>query len=123
MNNDVIKIKCRLVDSLSGYQYKIRIYDDACNLIIDDFTDAFGNYDFCFSKYGIYRIVITNCVVAPYEKKLLFYVNKCCCKELVVMFNESNKHIENPITFNVTDRYYKGLPIMKGKVILWTINK
>lgn len=119
----MIKIKCRLCDSLDLYYYKIEIYDKKNNLIISDFTNVFGKYLFKFPCCGIYKIVVINCNLIPHKKIITLFVDNNYDEELCVIFNKFITRKKHLITINMLDYNYNGLPLNKGRVILWETNK
>lgn len=111
----MLKIICVVKDSLKIYKYNIKIYDEFNNKIIDDFTDIYGHYNFNVMYHGIYKIDIIHSRFGRQSKTLFINENN---NDLLIIFN--NTH---PITISLVDQNYFGLPIDKGRVILWIINK
>lgn len=124
MIKKIIKIKCKLCDSLDFCHCKIKIYDKKNHLIIDDFTDKSGNYLFLVPCYGIYKISIINCNFFPSKKNITVFIDETYSEELCVIFNKFVTRKKHLVTINVLDYNYKGLPLNKGRVILWKkVNK
>lgn len=118
----MLEIKCKTINSLNKYKYKIKIYDKNCHLIIDDYTFEFGKFYFTFCKNNIYIINISNNMLFPHENNIIFYASNNSYKKLVVEFKEKLVY-KPPIILKLTDQFYKDLPIMKGNIKLWKMNK
>lgn len=116
-----MKIYCKLCDSIDNYQYNIKIYDENNRLIFNKETNSYG-YIFFNVIYGrVYKIVASNCKAIPKVRCVMVYINNTCSNKVLITFNKfTNNH---PVTIKLTDQYYRGLPISKGRVILWKINK
>lgn len=122
MSNKTIKIRCRLCDSLNNYCYKIKIYNNKNELVVNSYTDNRGCLLFKIPYFGVYKIIILNNSFIPRKKVLTIFINKHICNELVVTFNKYCIKKRHPITIIMTDKNYKGLPITKGRMILWKTN-
>lgn len=116
-----IKIKCAISNSLYSCKYHIRIFDKHDTLIFEDDTSLKENYIiFDFPSFDIYKIKIfsSNNIVPGYICKKI-YIHKNICDTLLFLFEIPQKKRNAPKTYHLTDQNYKGLPIMKGEIILW----
>ncbi|MBP3635891.1 MAG: hypothetical protein J6J17_05540 [Bacilli bacterium] len=123
MNDDKIKIKCKVLDSIDEYKFNIKIYDSYNTLIYCGNTDESGTMYFKPKYYGVYKVIITN-KKNIYPRKLcssiLIYNNYC--HTFLFSFYKCLKNKNNPITIILTDKNYKNLPIEKGEILLWPKN-
>lgn len=114
-----IKIKCIFNSSISIYCYKILIYNSKNEKIVDSYTDKMGVFNFKCPCFGIYKIIIIpDYRLVPAKKCITILVNQKTTDKLSFIFT-SRVNYFHPITIKMTDQNYKGLPIMKGKIILW----
>lgn len=118
-----LKIKCRVCGTMEPAQFYIKIYNIKKELIFDSVTDSLGCVVVNFPYDGVYNITITSSNnLVPKEIKRVLYVYDFCPDTLLFNFNNINNYESAPIKFVVTDTNYKGLPIMKGELILWQKN-
>lgn len=122
MNNNKVKIKCRVFDSIDIYKYNIKIYDLDNRLIYCENTDEMGIVYFEPKNYGLYKIVITN-NDNMYPRKIysnILIFNNYHTFLFIFYKNLINKF--NSVTIILTDKNYKNLPIEKGEILLWQKN-
>lgn len=104
-----------LANSMNICNCRIKVYEK-CKLIIDDYTDELGNY-YLDVPFGTYKLIVSNCKLYPKIQCFTLLVNNYDDK-LIINFN--NRH---PITIKLVDQNYKGLPIDKGRMIFWIMDK
>lgn len=116
--NRKVKIKCYLCDTISTYQFHVKIFDERKCLIFDKDTDCLGEAEFFIKKFGVYKIVIIpkSPLNPRYISKYIYIDNDT--KVLPFAFSINCYH-EHQIIVELTDRYYSGLPVLKGEVDLW----
>lgn len=110
-----IKIKIRSNKSISLYCYHILIFDDD-RLVFDDYTKNGEIYFNVEYKKG-YCIIIINPL--GFRKKIAFYYNNYTLNEFTIVMKNCLSKKSHLITIKLTDHNYKGLPILKGKIVLW----
>jgi hypothetical protein len=116
-----IKIKCFCATNIDVYQYHVLIYDSHNCLVFDNFTDMCKVFFNAFVG-EVYKIIAinNNCL---YPKRI---IKKVCIRKNVdsiffVFNNFCQCKKEHKIVCQITDKYYEGLPIMKGEIDLWNI--
>lgn len=109
----MIKIKCMLDSSIDICKCRVRLYKNDI-LLIDECTNKYGYYCFNIEK-GIYKLKISNKYYYPKIQYFSIFINNND-EEIIVNFNK--KH---PITVRLVDNY--NLPIEKGRMIFWKMNK
>ena len=79
------------------------------------------NIDCYFNYFGIYKIIIND--FGYYNKKrcIILFINKKTPEELLIVNTPFIKK-SHKVNINLTDQNYKGLPIVKGEIILWEKN-
>ena len=122
MKNKKIKLNFRVEDNLNIYSYNVKFYDENNNLISEGVTNELGGLDFNVPGFGVYQIVVYSSSIIPCRQCLVLLVNENTPEFLLFTFNRYNVKKQHLITVNLTDKIYKGLPIMKGQVILWQDN-
>ena len=116
-----IKIKCATSNGLYSYKYHIKIFDKNDILIFEGNTSLKENYIiYDFPSFDIYKIIIYSSqnVIPGYICKNV-YIHKNICSTLLFLFEIPSKKKNIPKKCYLTDKNYKGLPIMKGEMILW----
>lgn len=115
MSNLVI-LKCRNCDSISISSYRVFVYDHKNNLIIDDYTNNIGDIEIRFPCYDVYKIIILdlkrckrNCIIVLINEET---------HDKIYFFSDIKINTSHPIKLILTDKYYKGLPIEKGDLVL-----
>lgn len=120
MKNNEVKIRYILNDRLDNSYHKILIFNNENKLLFDGYTDVKGSFLFQAPYFGIYKIIILT------KEKTLCKVMKILVrknKNNYFLFKINNKKINlQTVTFWVTDKNYKGLPLKKGEMILWQKN-
>ena len=103
--------KIKLIFIGLGFNNKtyISIYDCNNNLIFEGVT-CNNQIDLCLEECNAYRIVVISNNIKLVTS---FFVNNN--SRYKFNLNISN----NPITFILTDFYYKNLPIERGELLLW----
>jgi hypothetical protein len=114
--NKEIEIICLENDCLGLYKYHILIYNDLNELIIDDYTHL-GKLFFTVPKNKLYKIVVINKCQRKICKSIF---TNASTEKIIFIFNKINLS-SHPIITKLTDKYYPGLPIMKGDIDLWNI--
>lgn len=108
-----IKIKCKAINDLNTCKYHVIILNNK-NIIFDGYTKETIYLNL---KIGIYNIVIIPCNNKSNKICSTFIVDDNSCNTFNFVFYK-----KNPITIKITDKNYKGLPIEKGKIIIWQNN-
>lgn len=109
-----IRIKCKLFNNIDIVKYHVIIFDHKNNLILDDYTNKLGCLYFKPQYYGLYNIII----IPSIGYKVIctgIYINEKT-DNFVFSFRSYSPLI---ITFKLTDKNYKDLPIKEGKLFLW----
>ncbi|MGN1358605.1 MAG: hypothetical protein ACI4WU_04490 [Bacilli bacterium] len=117
MKKGIVMIKCFFNDTIGINKFHIWVYDLDNNLVCDGDTDCLGWYKFSPSCSGIFKIIV--CFKGKREvmrncRNILVCDNKC--NKFLFCFSRINFHKLPLITFKLTDRYYKDLPIEKGEM-------
>lgn len=101
---ETVKVKC-----LNTINYHIIVYDN--NNVLYDLKSFNGVVCFNLFNYGIYKIKLSS---LGYQKTIIYYYNGKCNN---IYFSFDNNA---PIKIiRLTDKYYLGLPIMKGEITFW----
>ena len=110
-----VKIKCKLSNSINNYKYEIIIYNCYCEKIFNEFTDENGILFFDAPYYGVYKILI----LKNKNQRLCtnFYIGNNVDEDFYFLITNLKKDF-HLITFKITDKNYKGLPIKEGKITL-----
>lgn len=105
-------------NSLSKYNYNINIYNCDNKLICKSCSDELFFYA---EYYKIYKIVIyTYNDIYPQKICKDIVLTPINCNIIIFNFNKLDNNSKIiPIILNITDKYYKGLKIMKGEINLW----
>lgn len=111
-------IRCIIRDSYKfASNYTVCIYNKN-RLCFVGKTDKFGILKIRVCKYNLYKVVI--CHSKSFVKyKANIFIRNHNLQYLVVFLREYNI---NSIKLRVTDKYYKGLPLMKGNINLCLIS-
>ncbi|MGM9876761.1 MAG: hypothetical protein ACI310_06005 [Bacilli bacterium] len=122
MNNKNIQIKCYIVNCLNIIPCKILIYNSKNNLVCKGITNEFNFFKFYPSECGIYKIIVepTKHKIYPFKICKFYYFNGNN-SILQFIFSTSLPKKEHHITFNLTDKNYKNLPVEKGVIKTWNI--
>lgn len=113
-----IKIKCFAMDTLDHYLYRIIIYNDKKEMILNEVTTQ-DLFLFDVPYYGVYQII-----VVPYANLVCdsacktVFIHKNFEQTLYFSFYKPSKS-KKTVTLILTDQNYKGLPIEKGVIKLW----
>ena len=104
-----ITIKIIGVGYNSLFQALVSVYDLNNNLIVKKETYN-GVIKVVLEKNKIYKIT-----AVLFNKR----INTCFLVDSNNIYTFIFRRNDNPITFRLTDYYYKNLPIMKGEIIFW----
>lgn len=116
----IINIRCLLRNGKNIHQYyRVSIYEKD-KLIFKGITDGFGCI--CVKLcgcicYTIFVEAIDNNDIKDFSTNIFVGIH---CLQSYYLFLEENK--KNSINVMVTDKFYSGLPIMKGNLNLWQVN-
>ena len=115
------EIKCLICDSIEEYHFYITIYNSSNEIVYKSYVSSKEVINFEVPYVDEYKFEIK-----PEEK--IFPLKICQkfklvpCLFLCIYFNFYKYcvfDLPHYITFNLTDKNYKNLPIMKGEIILW----
>jgi hypothetical protein len=95
------------------YQADVFIYDNT-NLVFESKTYN-GHVNVCLCPNKVYKIVARSL-----GETIMYHIYVINDKKYVLPFKRSIiNHINNSITFRLTDYHYDNLPIERGEIILW----
>lgn len=114
----MLNIKCIIKNTLDRCIFKIRLYDSNDKLIFDGKTNMYGSLDIFNLKCGIYKIEAFGlfCVKPKFYKTKIYHNGNLEVKLYFDLYETKNNL---PIILNLYDKYYEGLKIKEGKIILW----
>ncbi len=110
MNNVLLEWKG--LGYLSIFQAQVYLYDDDNNLLYVSETYD-GKLKVCLESNRVYKIIA---ISSSEIFKKNVYIDTCRNK---YTFYFSRSIYPRIITFQLTDFYYKNLPIEKGEIIIW----
>lgn len=91
----------------SCFPIYIYIYNEMGDCVVEDVVEEYQN-NYCLEMNQVYRMIA---YTSNQKLRTNFYVDST-----TDMYSFSFHHL---ITFQITDFYYKNLPIQKGEIILW----
>lgn len=113
-----VKIKCLITSTIDNIIYDIYVYKKN-KLLYKLKSDKKGNTCFKVNNNGFYTIkIVPSIFLNPQIICKNIYVADNKCNQFNFYF-EKNTIKPKKITFNVTDKFYKDLPIQKGELKLW----
>ncbi len=119
IDNKNLIIKCLISNNIDGHVYDVKIYNAYNELVLNSNTDEYGYLKCCLRCGKLYKIIITSKSLFPYKIIKKIYIGKSEMNKLYFIFTKPIFKRLHPITIRITDQNYNGLPIMKGKIILW----
>lgn len=113
MNSKIIKIK--FISTIND-RFCAIIWNHQKQIIFNNYSK---NGFICFKANlnCVYKMMIISSL--KYQKIVTFLVTEKTPSELIIFLNDYYVSKPHLITIKLTDRFYKNLPITKGKIILW----
>lgn len=109
-----VQIRCLNNNCITGGIYFICIYNCKNELVYSGKTNMSGILDVCL-QCGVYRII-----ACSNEKRICTTaLISCKTNNIVLICFNSIRNIKRQVSFTLTDKYYKNLPISKGVINLW----
>ncbi|MGM9881829.1 MAG: hypothetical protein ACI31S_03180 [Bacilli bacterium] len=122
MKNKNMQIRCYVINYLNIVPCQVSIYNSNNDLIYEGNTNKYGIFEFELDSCGLYKFVIKQSKLNIYPQVICqpYYFNG---KNRIARFCffTSVRRKYHPITFKLTDKNYKNLPIEKGAVNIWHI--
>lgn len=124
--NKKIKIICKSISCINQNKYCISIYDKNNNFLCKGYTNNEGIFTFNAKLNKFYKITIShNYDIYPktLSSAFVIYENSNTTFKFIFGKNICTQQVNRPITFTLTDEEYTGLPIERGVINLWPIQR
>lgn len=119
MKSKNIRIKLKFIEAsnLNINTCYIKIYNSKQELVSTGTTNKKGNFYFDALYNHVYKIIAIENGIS----KIICtsFISNQKTKELTIIFPNQTINKLHPITIEVTDENYQGLPITKGEIKLW----